>query len=133
MAAIREELGAGGLDAAKEAWLGHGFFALAHRDPDVARQLAEMVGDYSGVNWTSADPHEPVPGSNALLPTIDAPTTVVVGELDVPCFHDMAEVLAERIPSARLVTVPDAGHMVNMEAPEAVNTLLLEVLATLDK
>ena len=133
MAAIQEEFGTGGLDAAKEAWLSHGFFAPAQRDPDVARRLAEMVGAYSGVNWTSADPHEPVPAANALLPAIAAPTTVVVGELDVPCFRDMAEVLAERIPKARLVTVPDAGHMVNMEAPEAVNALLLEVLATLDK
>jgi pimeloyl-ACP methyl ester carboxylesterase len=92
-----------------------------------------MVGDYSGVNWTSTDPHEPHPGTSELLPTISAPTTVVVGELDVPCFREMAGVYADRLPNARLVTVPDAGHMVNMEAPDAVNALLREVLTTLDK
>jgi 3-oxoadipate enol-lactonase len=128
MTAIGEELRAGGLDAAKAVWLRHGFFVPARRDPEVARRLAEMARDYSGVNWTSPDPHEPRPPSRELLPTIAAPTTVVVGELDVPCFREMAEVYADRIPNARLVTVPDAGHMVNMEAPAAVNALLLEVV-----
>jgi 3-oxoadipate enol-lactonase len=133
MDAIGEELRVGGLAAAKAVWLRHPFFAPAQRDPHVARRLAEMVDDYSGVNWTSADPHEPHPPANELLPTISAPTTVVVGKLDVPCFRKMADVLADRIPNARLVTVPDAGHMVNMEAPDAVNSLLREVLTTPDK
>lgn len=128
MDAIGEELRAGGLDAAKATWLRHGFFAPARRDPDVARRLTAIVDYYSGVNWTSADPHEPHPRTRELLPTIAAPTTVVVGELDVPCFREMAEELADRIPDARLITVPDAGHMVNMEAPETVNALLREVL-----
>ena len=65
-----------------------------------------------------------------MLDRITAPTTVVVGELDVPCFHDMAAVLAADIPDARLVMVPDAGHMVNMEAPDTVNALLREVIAS---
>jgi 3-oxoadipate enol-lactonase len=129
MEAIGERFREGGLEAAKAAWLRHDFFAPAQRDPDVSRRLAEMVDDYSGLGWTGADPHEPHPRTNELLPTIAAPTTVVVGELDVQCFREMATVLADRIPNARLVTVPDAGHMVNMEAPDAVNALLLEVLA----
>jgi 3-oxoadipate enol-lactonase len=133
MDAIGEELSTGGLGAAKAVWLRHPFFTPAQRDPDVARRLAEMVDGYSGVNWTSPDPHEPHPKTNELLSTISAPTTVVVGELDVPCFREMADVYAERIPNARLVTVPDAGHMVSMEAPDAVNSLLREVLTTLDK
>jgi 3-oxoadipate enol-lactonase len=56
------------------------------------------------------------------------PTTVVVGALDVPCFLDMADVLAGAIPGARKVVVPHAGHMVNMEAPAAVNAVLREVI-----
>jgi pimeloyl-ACP methyl ester carboxylesterase len=87
-----------------------------------------MVADYSGVNWTSADPHAPRPNSIELLGTIAAPTTVVSGELDVPCFREMSDILADRIPAARRITVPGVGHMVNMEAPEAVNTLLREVV-----
>ena len=87
-----------------------------------------MVGDHSGVNWTSPDPHAPHPNSIELLATIAAPTTVVIGELDVPCFREMSDVLANRIGNARKVTVPGVGHMVNMEAPEAVNALLRGVV-----
>jgi pimeloyl-ACP methyl ester carboxylesterase len=122
--AIGEGLRAGGLDEAKAAWLRHGFFVPAQRRPELARRLAEMVGDYSGLNWTSTDPHEPHPRCIELLEAIDVPTTVVCGDLDVPCFREMADVLAAGIPGARKVAVADAGHMVNMEAPETVNTLL---------
>ena len=128
MRAIGEGLRAGGLEEAKAAWLRHDFFIPVQRTPDVARRLAEMVGDYSGVNWTSPDPHTPHPNSIELLATIAAPTTVVIAELDVPCFHEMSDVLADRIPGARKLTVPGVGHMINMEAPEAVNALLRELV-----
>jgi pimeloyl-ACP methyl ester carboxylesterase len=131
MQAIGEGLRSGGLEEAKAAWLRHDFCVPAQRTPDLARRLAEMVGDYSGVNWTSADPHMPHmphPHSIELLATIAAPTTVVSAELDVPCFHEMSAVLADRIPDARKVTVPGVGHMVNMEAPEVVNALLRDVV-----
>jgi len=65
-----------------------------------------MVDAYPGLGWTGPDPHEPHPKVNELLPTISAPTTVVVGELDVPCFREMAEVYAERIPNARWSPFP---------------------------
>lgn len=126
--AIGQGLRFGGLDEAKAAWLRHDFFAPARRAPDVARRLAEMVGDYSGVNWTSPDPHAPHPNSIELLTTIAVPTTVVIAELDVPCFHEMSDILANRIADARKVTVPGVGHMVNMEAPAVVNVLLREVV-----
>ena len=71
--AIGEGLRCGGLGEAKAAWLRHGFFVPAQRRPDVARRLAEMVGDYSGVSWTSVDPHAPHPNSLELLATITAP------------------------------------------------------------
>jgi 3-oxoadipate enol-lactonase len=128
MDAIGEELRSGGLDAARAALLRHGFFVPALRDPDVGRRLTETIGDYSGEAWTSPDPHLPHPPSIELLGTITAPTTVVVGVLDVPCFREMSEVLAGEIPGGRLITVPDAGHMVNMEAPETVNALLREIV-----
>jgi 3-oxoadipate enol-lactonase len=128
MRAIQSGLRSGGLAASKAAWLQHGFFTPARRAPDVANRLAQMVADYSGVHWTEPDPHGAHPDSLALLPTLAVPTTVVVGELDVPCFVDMAHVLTAAIPGARKVVVHDAGHMVNMEAPTIVNSLLREVV-----
>jgi 3-oxoadipate enol-lactonase len=132
MQAIDEGLRSGGLVAAKEAWLRHGFFDPARRSPEVTARLGVMAADYTGIHWTDPDPHGPHPDILAALPTIHLPTTVVVGELDVPCFHEMADVLATSIPGARLVVIEDAGHMVNMEAPEAVTVVLREVLAQAD-
>ena len=36
--------------------------------------------------------------------------------------------MAERIPGARRVTVPDAGHLLPMERPAAFNAALLAFL-----
>ena len=118
-----------GVAAAKAAWLQHPLFAAAQRNPEVAARLAREVEPYTYFHWTRSDPRAPLePSPYASLEQITAPTTVVVGELDVPCFHEMAEVLARRIPDARLITIPDAGHMVNLEAPEMVNALLRDAV-----
>ena len=128
MQLVGEELHRGGLAAAREVWLRHPFFGPAQRRPEVAARLRQMVADYSGQIWTGRDPHGPQPKTQPLLAGLRVPTTVVVGELDVPCFQTMADVLAERIPDARKVVVPDVGHMVNMEAPSTVNEVLREAL-----
>ena len=128
MQLIGEELRRGGLAAAKAAWLRHPFFGPAQRRPQVAARLQQMVADYSGQIWTGRDPHGPHPRMQPSLAGLTVPTTVVVGELDVPCFRTMAHIIAERIPDARKVVVPDAGHMVNMEAPERVDQILHKAL-----
>jgi len=129
IASLFEAAGAGDLDRAKQVWLDCGFFAPARRDPEVGRRLEEMVTAYSGRDWMGDDPHQPRPKLFPLLPDLKVATTVIAGELDVPCFLAMADAMAQRIPGARKVVVPDAGHMVNMEAPDAVNDILREVIA----
>lgn len=129
MQSIGDGLRERGLPGAKSAWLAHDFFLSARQRPAVAERLARMVDDYSGVHWTGHDPHGPHPDCRLMLERIAAPTTVVIGALDVPCFHDMADVLAAEIPHARKIVVPDAGHMVNMEAPDVVTDILREIVA----
>ncbi|MGA7911275.1 MAG: alpha/beta hydrolase [Candidatus Dormiibacterota bacterium] len=100
---------------------------LKHEPP--TPPIGEMVGDYSGIDWTQEDPVSPlIPRPIQVLEQVDVPTMVGVGELDVPCFLTMADVLATRIPGACTTTVPDAGHMVNMEKPNVVNALLREAI-----
>ncbi len=52
------------------------------------------------------------------LGAVRCPTTVIVGEFDVP-FLEPAALLAERIRDARLVTIPEADHSPQYENPEA--------------
>jgi 3-oxoadipate enol-lactonase len=62
--------------------------------------------------------------SRKLLDTITAPTLCLVGEADEETPPAYSQYLAQHIPDARLVTVADAGHLLNAEAPAAVNTEL---------
>ncbi|MEN9822601.1 MAG: hypothetical protein RLZ04_1027 [Actinomycetota bacterium] len=63
--------------------------------------------------------------SRPLLGSITVPTQVVVGELDGETPVAYATVLSEGIPGSVLHVVPGAGHLLNVEAPEAVDTLLI--------
>jgi len=63
------------------------------------------------------------------LSSLEMPTLVVIGELDKPDFHVIAQHLAEEIPNADLVVVPGAGHLVGIEQPEELNALLEEFLS----
>ena len=62
------------------------------------------------------------------LDELQLPMLVVVGELDMPGIHDIADKIVAANPNAELVPIPDVAHMVNMEAPEQFNELLLEYL-----
>jgi pimeloyl-ACP methyl ester carboxylesterase len=64
------------------------------------------------------------------LGLVRVPTLVVVGEEDVLTPPSEAESLAGAIPGARLVRVPGAGHLANLEDPGAVNAALRGFLGT---
>ena len=62
------------------------------------------------------------------LDELDLPMLVVVGELDMPGIHEIADMLVAANPNAERVTVPGVGHYVNLEAPERFNELLVGYL-----
>lgn len=116
-----------GVAAANASWLGDELFAPARRDSVIARQLSEMVLEYPGTFWLHPDWQQgPTPPAIQRLETIQAPTLIVIGELDLPDFHHIADTVAARVPQARRVLLPGIGHMANMEAPSEVNQLMLD-------
>jgi pimeloyl-ACP methyl ester carboxylesterase len=64
------------------------------------------------------------------LPGIAAPTLVVVGEDDAP-FLGAADYMAAKIPGARKVVIPAAGHAPNVSQPELFNAEVTRFLAEL--
>jgi 3-oxoadipate enol-lactonase len=60
----------------------------------------------------------------AVLPRIHVPTLVIVGEEDTVTPPADSEFLAQNIPGAALVTIPGAGHLTNIEKPQAFNAAL---------
>jgi pimeloyl-ACP methyl ester carboxylesterase len=63
--------------------------------------------------------------SRPLLPTIRCPTLVLVGEQDAATPPALSEEMAAAIPGARLVIVPECGHLSTMERPQAVTKELV--------
>jgi pimeloyl-ACP methyl ester carboxylesterase len=59
------------------------------------------------------------PDSTRDLSGIDVPTAVIVGEADAITPLANAKTMHERIPRSTLTVIPDAGHLANIEAPEA--------------
>ena len=57
--------------------------------------------------------------STDLLPTIACPTLVLAGEQDGLTPPSVAQDYASKIPSAQFVVIPNAGHLSNLEQPEA--------------
>jgi 3-oxoadipate enol-lactonase len=62
------------------------------------------------------------------LANIKVPTLVVVGADDRLTPPDVARELASEIRGAELAVIPDAGHLANIEQPEAFNAAVLQFL-----
>ena len=77
---------------------------------------------------------EAMKGRPDSLPTIGnlkVPTLVLVGEHDTPSPPNVVRVWQERIPGSRLVVIPGAGHLSNLEQPDIFNTEVSDFLDTL--
>lgn len=65
------------------------------------------------------------------LPTIKVPSLVVVGADDTP-FLAASDYMAAKIPGAQKVVVPNAGHAVNIDQPQAFIDAVLPFLDRLE-
>ena len=80
-------------------------------------QVSGIAGDLMAM--------EERPDSTPLLPRIHVPTLALVGDDDLASPPDEVEDMARRIPGAVFVRIPQAGHLSNMENPDAFNAALL--------
>ncbi|OLT30625.1 3-oxoadipate enol-lactonase [Nocardiopsis sp. CNR-923] len=127
--AIVRERGAGALaDAVVERWFTPAY-AKEHSE-EVARIRDEIAATdpegYAGC--CAAIEHHDVRG---VLDRIQAPTLVLAGADDAgtpPRGH--GELIAERVPDARLVVLDDAAHLLSWQRAAKVNTLLAEHFAS---
>jgi len=106
--------------------------------PGYQERHPEVVAHYQAM--LRANPPQGYAGCCAAIPTIDVterlhglsiPARVIVGEQDPSTTPEHARRIAEALPNADLVVLPDAAHLSNVEQPAAFNAALLEFLGRL--
>lgn len=71
---------------------------------------------------------EPRPPAATRLSQIQAPTLVLVGQVDRPRPRAAADLLEKELPDARKTVMADTAHLPNMERPDEFNSLVLNFL-----
>jgi pimeloyl-ACP methyl ester carboxylesterase len=92
----------------------------------IVRTMAEETGPQAFVRQQRAIMTRP--DCRPLLSSVRCPTLVLVGDGDELTPPVLSEEIAAGIASARLVRVPDCGHLSTLERPEPVNRALVEWL-----
>ena len=98
------------------------------KKPDVIENVKDLMRNPAAGYVGALEAMKGRPDSTQDLAGIDVPTLVVVGEDDAVTPLEAAQNLERRIPRANLVVVPEAGHLSNLEAPDAFNGALAEFL-----
>jgi pimeloyl-ACP methyl ester carboxylesterase len=92
----------------------------------ILRLMAEETGPEAFIRQQRAIMTRP--DSRPCLPAVSCSTLVLVGEGDELTPPERSVEMANGIAGARLIVVPDCGHLSTLERPEQVNQALVEWL-----
>jgi pimeloyl-ACP methyl ester carboxylesterase len=96
---------------------------------DVVESVREMILESSPDGAVAAlGAMRERPDSTDLLEKINVPTLLIGGAEDVLSTPEIMEEMAKKIPSSHHLTLEEAGHLSNLEAPEGFNAALGEFL-----
>lgn len=108
--------------------------ATVQADPGLADRVVEAISSASAAGVIGA--LEAMKGradSVDVLARSDVPALVVVGGEDALTPVSEAEAMVGALRQGQLVVIPGAGHLSNLENPEAFNSAVVSFLATLDR
>jgi pimeloyl-ACP methyl ester carboxylesterase len=109
-------------------WVPHAFSDGAPQG--LLNELQTIMWDFHPVGFRAMS--RAVAGDfREILPNVKVPTLLIWGDDDKRSPLSCGEAMREAIPGARLVVIPNAGHVSNMEQPEAFNVAVREFLAAL--
>jgi 3-oxoadipate enol-lactonase len=118
-----------GIDSANQSFLDNPLFASAKKDSIVFKRLRQMILSYSGWQWINSNPVQGLsPLAIEQLNRIKVPVLIITGEEDISDFQQIADILNKNINQSLRKKIPGAGHMCNMEKPDAFNHLVSDFL-----
>jgi pimeloyl-ACP methyl ester carboxylesterase len=107
-----------------------GFVHPSRRDDATLRRLVHDMGDDVGVEGFIRQQTAVIsrPDSRPTLAWIKCPTLVLTGDEDHTIPNSLSVEMANGIPGAKLVILPNCGHLPQPEQPEATANALIEWL-----
>jgi pimeloyl-ACP methyl ester carboxylesterase len=128
MAPVIAAVRAGNLEQAAELWAATPLMHIPN-DSTAAALIRTISVDNRSIWGNRSNPERPLnPPAIGRLREVKVPVLVITGERDLPALRRLADTVAQAIPGARKVVIPEAGHMVNVAAPGAFNGAILSFL-----
>lgn len=97
--------------------------------PELVAELVEIMAEVRPAGYRVAAIALGSTDLTSRLGAIHAPTLLIHGESDAVVPLSTARSLAASIPAARLIVIPEAGHVANQERPAAFNAAVSAFLS----
>ncbi len=118
-----------GMDAVADRVIGRWFTpAFVTRRPDVVAGIKALLLATPPEGYAATCEALAAMDQRNDLPRIAAPTLVIAAAEDQATPPEQSQEIARGIPGARLVVIPDAAHIANVEQPDAVANQILDHL-----
>jgi len=95
---------------------------------ELRREVISMMSDFHPAGYLRMTLALADCDTRDVLPTIAVPTLLIWGEDDRRSPVNVGRAMCDRIPGARMVVVPNAGHLSSAEQPERFNMEVREFL-----
>lgn len=126
-APVAEAMEAGEIERAERARLR--IWAPLGTEDEAGRRISEIAFDnIHEMTMDETGRRDISPPAIERLEQIEAPTLVLPADNDPLVFRRLSAILAERIPDARLVQIPETDHVVNMRRAAEFNHIVLGFL-----
>jgi pimeloyl-ACP methyl ester carboxylesterase len=110
-------------------WAPDAFSAGAPRE--LVDELESIMWDFHPVGFRAMS-RSVEPDFREVLPRIRVPTLLIWGDDDKRSPLSCGEAMRASIPGSRLVVIPSAGHLSNMEQPERFNDAVREFVRSVE-
>ena len=95
---------------------------------DVDDAISRLRGRFKLDGFADTDDYWRRASAKPVLADIRVPTLLIGGEFDRVAAPAVMKLMAQAIPSARYVEMAGIGHLMNLEAPDEFDRLLLDFL-----
>jgi 3-oxoadipate enol-lactonase len=117
-----------GVPAFRKVWMEHPLARVRTDDPHAHELLARMIARYPGRDLVDRARHPAFVTTKQMIETILTPVLVISGELDLDSRKRFADELLCRLPRSRHAAIPRAGHLCNLDNPQAYTAALRQFL-----